>query len=73
MFIGPLVAAAGFGYFALIDPDKLRSETYELRKAALSMIEEKGGKIPLEATSVEAISNIEYSPQSTTKLGDDGE
>lgn len=73
MMIGPTTSVAGFAYFALTDPDKLRSETYELRKTALSLIEEKGVPIPLEATSVEAITNSEYPAQLLKKLGDNGE
>ena len=73
MFIAPITAAAGFAYFALTDPDKLRSESYELRKTALSMIEEKGGNIPLEAASVEAIANIEYSPKAIIKKPGDND
>ena len=60
MFVGPLVYGFGFVYFSFIDPDKLRSESYELRKTALGIIEEKGEDIPLDITSVEAITNMEY-------------
>ena len=68
MFMGPLLSACGFIYFAISDPDKLRSEQYELRKTALSMIEEKGDSIPIEATSVEAIANLGYSTQEIKQL-----
>jgi hypothetical protein len=55
-----LVFAIGFIYFMIVNPDKLRSEEYELRKMALNLIEEKGGTIPVAVASVEAISNAEY-------------
>lgn len=47
-------------YFMLKNPDKLRSEEYELRKIALELIEEKGGSIAIAESSVEAIANVEY-------------
>lgn len=52
-----LVFAVGYVYFMLNDPDKLQSESYQLRKQALELIEEKGSRIPIEMTSVEIISN----------------
>ena len=47
-------------YFMVKDPDKLRSENYELRKTALGIIQEKGAQFPISDTSVEAIANSEY-------------
>ena len=70
MFFGPIAYVFGFVYFSFVDPNKLRSESYELRKTALGMIEEKGGDIPLDITSVEAITNVGYSPQLENKSGD---
>ena len=49
--------AIGFLYFMVRDPDKLRSEQYELRKQALELIEEKGERFPVAGASVEAIAN----------------
>ncbi|WP_088183273.1 hypothetical protein [Sphingobium sp. Z007] len=49
-------------YFTFTDPDKLRSEEYELRRLALGLIEEKGGTIPVSESSVEVIANAEYRP-----------
>ena len=50
--------AVAYLYFMVKDPNKLRSEDYELRKTALDMIQEKGGQLsPSDATSVEAIAN----------------
>lgn len=50
----------GFLYFMIKSPEKLRSEEYELRKIALTLIEEKGGQIAISETSVEAIANSDY-------------
>jgi len=47
-------------FFMHTSPDKLRSEDYELRKLALEIVEEKGGRIQIAPASVEAISNSEY-------------
>ena len=58
MSIGSLSAATGFVYFMITDPDKLRSENYELRKTALGIIEEKGSSIPVAVASVEAIADL---------------
>lgn len=55
----------GFVYFMLKSPEKLRSEEYELRKIALELVEEKGGRIAVAEMSVEAISNVDY--RSATK------
>lgn len=68
MLSGPVLFAIGFLTLLFKDPDKLRSESYELRKLALTMIEEKGGRIPLEVTSVEAISNLEH-PETQESAG----
>ena len=70
MCIGPIFSAFGFLYFTIRDPNKLRSEQYELRKTALSMIEEKGDSIPIDVTSVEAIANLTYSPKAVKQIGD---
>ena len=70
MFIGAVVSMIGFFLFAFRDPSKLRSEDYELQNTALNMIEEKGGSIRVEAASVEATANIDYSPQASRKPGE---
>jgi amino acid permease len=60
----PLVFfGVGFIYFMLTNPDKLRSEDYELRRTALALIEQKGGNIAIAEASVQAISNPDYVPQ----------
>lgn len=62
--------AIGFLYFMAKSPEKLRSEEYELRKMALELVEEKGGRIAIAQASVEAISNVEY--RSGSKLQIEG-
>lgn len=44
-------------HFAKHDPDKLRTEEFELRRTALKLIEEKGSAIPVNIASIEAITN----------------
>lgn len=56
-------------YFMLKSPDKLRSEEYELKKYALSLIEEKGVGFAIAPLSVEAIANFDYRDQKV--LSDD--
>ena len=50
----------GFVYLMCKSPDKLRSEEFELKRMALSMIQEKGGPIVIGQVSVEAITNPDY-------------
>jgi hypothetical protein len=54
-----LVCCAGYIYFMITDSDKLQSETFQLRKQALDLIEQKGDVIQVDVTSIEAISNPE--------------
>jgi hypothetical protein len=60
--------AIGFLYFMIKSPEKLRSEEYELRKLALELVEEKGGRIAIAQTSVEAISNVDYRASSKLQI-----
>jgi hypothetical protein len=39
------------------EPDRLQSESFQLRKQALELIEEKGSLAIIEASSIEVISN----------------
>lgn len=56
--VGPVaVACVGFLYLLFFDRDKLQSESYQLRKQALELIEEKGDLRIVEASSIEVISN----------------
>jgi hypothetical protein len=62
MFIPISLYGISHLYFMVKDPDKLRSEDYEIRKQALSLIQEKGGRIPIGETSVVDIANPNYTP-----------
>ena len=58
--LGPVVVALwGFGFFMIRDPDRLHSESFQLRKQALELIEEKGNLSVIDATTIEVISNPE--------------
>ena len=59
-FLPVVLFVCAYTYFMISDPDKLRSENYELRKTALGIIQEKGDRFPISDTSVEAISNSDY-------------
>src|SRR3989344_2543678 len=59
-FIPITLFVVGFIFFMLTNPDKLRSEEYEIKKMDLELIEEKGGRIPISGTSIEAIANPNY-------------
>lgn len=52
-----VLASVGFMFLLIFDRDKLQSEDYQIRMRSLSIIESKGGAIPLKVTSLEAISN----------------
>jgi hypothetical protein len=53
------VSAAIFGFLFLLffDRDKLQSEEYQIRKRSLELIEQKGGKYAIDATTVEVFSS----------------
>lgn len=51
------IALIGFLYFMFADPDRLQSESFQLRKQALELIEEKGSLAVIDASSIEVISN----------------
>jgi hypothetical protein len=54
----PIVAACGMAiYFAGYKPEKLQSEDYQIRQAALELIREKGGRLPVEPSSIDSIAN----------------
>ena len=56
--VGPVaVALFAFCFFMFRDPDRLHSESFQLRKQALELIEEKGSFSVIDATTIEAISN----------------
>ena len=55
--LAPLVwGILAYTYFMFTNPDKLRSESFEIRKQALGIIQEKGG-IQLSENSVRFIAN----------------
>jgi hypothetical protein len=53
------VATALFGFLFLlfVDRDKLQSESFQLRKQALELIEDKGDFKAIDASTIEVISN----------------
>lgn len=54
----PVLCACGaYIYLMIVDPNRLHSEDYQLRRQALEMIHEKGSKIGVLASSVIAITN----------------
>ena len=53
--VGTLLVS--YVYFALRTPDRLQSESYQLRKQALELIEEKGSLAVIDARRIEVISN----------------
>ncbi len=52
-----MVALMAYIYFMVKAPDRLQSESYQLRKQALELIEEKGDLSAIDASSIEVISN----------------
>ena len=61
-----IVACLGFIYFAIVKPEQLRSEEYQIKHDALLLIKEKGSAFDVSPSSIDAIANP-YAPQ---KLGD---
>ncbi len=52
-----LVARGAYVGFAIKDRPRLQSEDYQLREHTLQIISQKGGALPLDATSLQAIAN----------------
>ena len=53
-----IVACAGFVGFAIAKPEKLQSESYQLRHESLQLIQQqKIGRIVVDTAAVEAIAN----------------
>ena len=63
----------GFFFFLIFDRDKLQSEDYQIRKKTLDIIQEKGDKFPVLATSIQAIANpnLKKLPTDKKEVGDD--
>lgn len=57
-FAPVIVALFGFVFLLFVDRDKLQSESYQIRKLEIEMIEEKGLKA-VESITVEAITEPE--------------
>ncbi|AUM33446.1 hypothetical protein K9B91_002372 [Salmonella enterica subsp. enterica serovar Give] len=55
--VPPTASIIFYGYFALRSPDRLQSEGYQLKKQVIELIEEKGSIGPIDARSLEVISN----------------
>ena len=54
----PIISACGaYVYLMFASPDRLQSEDYQLKRQALQMIYEKGGRSGVLASSVAAITN----------------
>jgi hypothetical protein len=64
-----IMTVAGFIFLLVFDRDKLQSEDYQLRKQSLELIQEKGQDFPINATSIEVISN----PSKAALLENEGE
>lgn len=55
--IPPILLVVGFLFFMWKDPDRLQSEGFQLKRQALELIEEKGTAFPVDATSIQRISD----------------
>lgn len=56
----PLAVACGaFIYFAIVKPEKLQSEDYQLRHESLQIIQQKGGPVVIQPAELVAIANPE--------------
>jgi hypothetical protein len=54
----------------IVDPDKLQSEEFQIKKQSLELIREKGVTFPIHPTSIDSIANPEFSKLSEGELGD---
>jgi hypothetical protein len=66
-----VVACASYVLLMFRRPDDLKSEEFQLRKMALELIEEKGGRIQIESVSVNEITNPDL-PQLPDADSEDG-
>lgn len=66
-FIPVVLFALSEIYLLMRDPDKLQSEDYQIQKRALDLIEQKGGVIPIDVTSIETIAKPEFARLSEPK------
>jgi hypothetical protein len=56
LFMVVLTAIGSFIYFVIVDPDRLQSEEYQLRRKTLELIEESGDLNAIDARLVDVIS-----------------
>ena len=49
------ITCLGFGYFAIVNPDKLQSEEYQIRHEAMQVLQVKSGSIEVSAASLNEI------------------
>lgn len=52
-----LTTCVMFIYMAIFRPESLRSEQYQIRHEAIELIRQKGSKIPVSASSLDALMN----------------
>jgi hypothetical protein len=52
-----ILACVAYAGFALLRPEKLQSETYQLRQQAIQLVAQKGKGFAISPVSLEAISN----------------
>lgn len=51
------VVCVVFVGFAIFKPDKLQSEDYQIRHESLTLILQKGGAVPIDPVTIQAIAN----------------
>ena len=67
----PVVAVLlGFVFLLVVDRDKLQSESYQLRKQALELSEQKGDMRAIPSRTIEVISNPDYASLPAPKQED---
>ena len=60
----PVLVTCGVAcYFAVLKPEKLQSEDYQLRQQAMMIIKEKGGRVKVDAISLESIVVLGTEPE----------
>lgn len=72
--LGPVgVALFAFLFFMFREPDRLQSESFQLRKQALELIEEKGSFGVIDASTIEVISNPDLPSLRAPRLGEESQ
>jgi hypothetical protein len=62
-------AVFGFLFLLVFDRDRLQSEEYQIRSRTLDLIEEKGSRKAIDASTVAAISQTEFLALPDSKAG----